>query len=320
MKKLNIKTIALAIASIFVTEAAMAQYDAMFTQYMFNEMFINPAYAGSKEAMSATLLHRQQWVSFPGRPVTTSFSLHGPLLGNKMGLGLSVLNEKIGVSSRNLIYGSYAYRLKLDAKSTLAMGLMGGIENQQNGLAKLKVSNDIGAPVDPQFSQNSPSLMAPNFGIGLYYNTQNLYVGLSVPRMIDNRMKLSDNGINTIKVTRIAANRFTYYLTAGYLYKINDELKVKANAMIKAVQNAPVQLDLGGNVLINDMFWAGLSYRSNSSMAILLGIQANKQLLINYAYDYGLNKIQKYSQGSHEIAINYLFSFTGRKIVTPRYF
>jgi type IX secretion system PorP/SprF family membrane protein len=321
MKKSNIKILALAIAALFATKDAMAQYDAMFTQYMFNEMFINPAYAGSKEAMSATLLHRQQWVSFPGRPVTTSFSLHGPLMGNKMGLGLSVLNEKIGVSSRNLIYASYAYRLKLDAKSTLAMGLMGGIENQQNGLTKLKISNDANAPTDPQFSQNSPNIMAPNFGIGLYYNNaQNWYVGLSIPRMIDNRVVLSNGGVNTIKTTRVAPDRFTYYLTGGYVHKVSDELKIKANAMIKAVQNAPMQLDLGGSALINDMFWAGLSYRSNSSLAILLGVQANKQLLINYSYDYGLNKIQKYSMGSHEIVLNYLFSFTGRKIVTPRYF
>lgn len=320
MKNLNMKAWALIVSGMLISGVSNAQYDAMFTQYMFNEMFINPAYAGSKEAMSATLLHRQQWVSFPGRPVTTSFSLHGPVQGNKMGLGLSILNEKIGPSSRNLIYGSYAYRLKLDQKRTLAMGLMGGIENQQNSFASLKVSNDFRAPADPQFTQNSPSIMAPNFGVGLYYNTQDLYVGLAVPRMVDNRVKLSDNGINTIKTTRVAANKFTYYLTAGYLFKINDELKLRANAMVKAVQNAPAQLDLGGNLLIRDMIWAGLSYRSNSSMAMLLGVQVNKQFLVCYSYDYSINSIRKYSSGSHEIVLDYLFSFTGRKITTPRYF
>ena len=134
-----------------------AQYDAMFTQYMFNEMFINPAYAGSKEAMNATLLHRQQWVSFPGRPVTTSFSLHGPLQDDKMGLGLSVLSEKIGVLNRSLIYGSYAYRLPL-AKGKLAMGLMGGLETQNNRLSTLRVNSDISAPADPQFAQNDWSM------------------------------------------------------------------------------------------------------------------------------------------------------------------
>src|ERR1043165_6298996 len=115
MKLFNINTAGLTGCILFVlaSVSGKAQFDAMFTQYMFNEMFINPAYAGSKEAMSATLLHRQQWVSFPGRPVTTSFSLHGPLMDNKMGLGLSVLTEKIGVLTRNLVYGTYAYRMKL---------------------------------------------------------------------------------------------------------------------------------------------------------------------------------------------------------------
>lgn len=118
MKKLNykLKTASLIVLFLSFVNAGKAQYDGMFTQYMFNEMFINPAYAGSKEAMSVTALHRQQWINFPGRPVTTSFSLHGPLMQNKMGLGLSVLNEKIGVLNRNLAYISYAYRLKLDKK------------------------------------------------------------------------------------------------------------------------------------------------------------------------------------------------------------
>ena len=157
------KTITASVLFLFAVGTGKAQYDAMFTQYMFNEMFINPAYAGSKEAMSATLLHRQQWVNFPGRPVTTSFSLHGPIEGNKMGVGLSILNEKVGVLNRNLIYGSYAYRLKLDAKSTLAMGLMAGLDNQFNQFSNLKVSNDANAPADPQFAQNSPNVFAPQF-------------------------------------------------------------------------------------------------------------------------------------------------------------
>jgi type IX secretion system PorP/SprF family membrane protein len=306
-------------ATVCTSALAYSQYDAMFTQYMFNEMFINPAYAGSKDAMSATLLHRQQWVSFPGRPVTTSFSLHGPIQNDKMGVGLSILNEKVGVLNRNLIYGSYAYRMKLDAKSTLALGLMGGLDNQMNKFATLKVSNDGSMPADPQFAQNTPNAMAPNFGAGLYYNTQSFYAGISIPRMVDNTIRFNPNGA-TIKTTRVAAERFTYYLTGGYLFKLNEDLQLRANAMLKAVKNAPSQIDLGANFLIREMFWAGLGYRSNSSVSVLLGMQVNKQFLVCYSYDYGVNKIQRYSQGSHELVLNYLFSFTGRKIVTPRYF
>lgn len=321
MKTILIKTKTVALASLlfFTATHVKAQYDALFTQYMFNEVFINPAYAGSKEAMSATLLHRQQWVNFPGRPVTTSFSLHGPIQGNKMGLGLSILNEKIGVTNRNLIYASYAYRIKFDDKSTLAMGLMGGLDQQQNRLYTLKLSNDAGAPVDPQFG-NTPNVVAPNFGAGLYYNNKNLYVGLSIPRMVDNKVRFGNDGSSTIRTTKVAPSKFTYYLTAGYLFTIDEEFKLKPTVMVKAVQNAPLQVDLGANLLIKDMLWAGLSYRSGSSMAVILGMQVNKQFLVSYSYDYGLNKVQKYSLGSHEIVLNYLFSFTGRKVITPRYF
>jgi type IX secretion system PorP/SprF family membrane protein len=321
MMRINIsrKSLQVLAALLLTGGAAKAQYDAMFTQYMFNEMFINPAYAGSKEAMSATLLHRQQWVNFPGRPVTTSFSLHGPLMQNKMGLGLSILSEKVGAFNRNLVYGSYAYRLKIDEKSNLAFGLMAGLENQVSRFSNIKVSDISGAPADPQFAQNTPNLNAMNFGTGVYYTSTNYYVGLSIPRLLDNSARLNYIG-NTVKVTKLDPALFTYYLTGGYVHKVNDDLRLKGTAMIKAVKNAPAQLDLGANALINEMIWAGLAYRSNSSMSLLLGMQVNKQFLVSYSFDYGLNKIQKYSQGSHEIVLNYLFAFKGKKISSPRYF
>src|SRR5690606_31305689 len=161
-------------------------------------MFINPAYAGSKEAMSVTLLHRQQWVGFAGRPITTSFSSHGPLMNNTMGVGLSILNEKIGAQNRNLIYGSYAYRIKAGEKGKLALGLMGGVETQSYKFGNIKVS-DTG-PADPQFSQNAPNIVAPNFGFGVYYSSKTYYAGLSIPRLIDNQLQLS--GGNAVRTTR----------------------------------------------------------------------------------------------------------------------
>ncbi|WP_317899358.1 PorP/SprF family type IX secretion system membrane protein [Aurantibacillus circumpalustris] len=313
------KTVVLSCMLFITVQTVKAQYDALFTQYMFNETFINPAYAGSKEAMSATLLHRQQWVNFPGRPITTSFSLHGPLEGNKMGVGLSILNEKVGVMNRTLLYANYAYRIKFDDKSTLAMGLMGGLDNQNNRLNTLKVSNEANAVADPQFG-NSPNVVAPNFGLGLYYNTKTLYVGLSIPRLVDNKVKFGPDGSSTVKTTKVKASLFTYYLTAGYLHKINEEFKLRGNIMMKAVVNAPLQFDIGANLLVKDFIWAGLNFRTGSALSLILGCQVNKQFLVCYSYDYGVNKIQKYSQGSHEIVLNYLFSFTGRQITTPRYF
>lgn len=307
--------IAITLVTCFVN-TAKAQFDHMFTQFMFNEMFINPAYAGSKEAMSATLLHRQQWVNFPGRPITTSFSLHGPLMQNKMGLGLSVLNEKIGVLNRNLVYASYAYRLKTGEKSTLAFGLMGGIHNQVNKFSDLKTNND--GTTDPQFA-NTASTIAPNFGTGIFFNTQTFYTGISIPRMIDDRVKFSTNGAVEL-TTQIEPSKFHYYLTIGNLFTLTKDLKLKGQAMVKAVQNAPLQYDVNANFLIKEMVWAGASYRNGSAVSAIVGVQVNAQFLVSYAYDYNLNSIQKYSQGSHEIALNYLFSYKGKKVVTPRYF
>lgn len=292
-----------------------AQYDAMFTQYMFNEMFINPGYAGSRDALSATALHRQQWVNFPGRPVTTTFSMHGPVMGNKMGVGLSFLNEKIGVLNRNLIYASYAYRLKVGKNGKLAFGLMGGIHNQVNKFSQLKTTESG----DIQLSNNSPSVIAPNFGFGIYYNDNKNYAGLSIPRMIDDRVLFDASG-NATKITKMSPEKFHYYLTVGRIFELAPSLKLKGQAMVKAVQNAPIEFDVNANFLIKDMIWAGLSYRSSSDASVLLGVQLGPQFVFCYSYDYALTKIQKYSQGSHEIALGYTFAFKGKKIVTPRYF
>ncbi|MBK9285552.1 MAG: type IX secretion system membrane protein PorP/SprF [Sphingobacteriaceae bacterium] len=318
MKKSIQKSIVIAITAVLfqISGELKAQFDYMFTQYMFNETFINPAYAGSKEAMSATLLHRQQWVNFSGRPVTTSFAIHGPLMENKMGLGLSVLNERIGVLNHNLIYLNYAYRLKTGEKSTLAFGLMGGLHNQVNKFDQIK-SNDDGSK-DPQFI-GTPSTMAPNFGTGIYFNNQSFYAGLSVPRFIDDRVKFSTNG-SVVVDSKVQPEYFHYYLTVGNLFKLNKDLKLKAQGMLKAVQNSPLQFDLNANLLIKDMVWAGLGYRNGSAASAMVGLQVNAQFLVSYAFDYTLNDIQKYSQGSHEIVLNYLFSYKGKKVITPRYF
>lgn len=293
-----------------------AQFDALFTNYMFNEMFINPAYAGSNGAMNATLLHRQQWVNFSGRPVTTSFSMHGPVINDKMGVGLSVLNERIGVLQRNLIYGDYAYRIKVQDKGTLALGLMAGLDMQINRFSELKVSDN--GISDPQLSLNSPNLVAPNMGTGVYYHTKSFYGGFSIPRLIDNQVSFSGGG--AVKTSKVQFKKFTYYFTAGNMFTINDELKLRANAMIKYVAAAPLQMDLGANLLIKEMFWTGLSFRTGSAISLLLGYQVNNQFLVNYSYDYGVNQIQKYSQGSHEFVLSYLFAYKGKKVVTPRYF
>lgn len=316
MKIITYKRTSIIYMILFVTAFKLsAQYDAMFTQYMFNETFINPAYTGSKEAMSVNMLHRQQWVNFPGRPVTTTFSVHGPIMKNEAGVGLSVLNESIGKLNRNIVYLDYAYRLKTGKDGTLAFGLMAGIHNQVNKLSELKATESG----DLQISQNTPSIIAPNFGAGLYYSTKKYYAGLSIPRMVDDGYFFNPSG--TVRRTAsFSPKKFHYYITGGYVFDISNDLKIKPQTMIKVVQNAPLQFDVNVNAFIKNLVWAGIGYRNGSNVSIITGVQANQQLLISYSYDYGLSKLQKYNQGSHEIALSYLFAYKNQKVVTPRYF
>lgn len=298
-----------------IINSANAQFDAMFTQYMNNEMFINPAFAGSKEALSMTLLHRQQWVGFAGRPITTTFSINGPLFHNKMGLGLSFLNEKIGILSHNLIYASYAYRIKTGKKGYLSFGLMGGLHLQINKFADV-ATTDIN---DPEFSVNTKNIGTPNFGFGIYYYTGKFFAGLSIPRMIDDNISLNSTG-DVIKQLVVKPKKFHYYLTVGRAFTINDNFMLKPQLMVKAVSNAPLEFDIDLSGLIKNRLWLGVAYRSSSDISGIVGVQITPQFLVSYSYDYPVTEIRKFTSGSHEIVLSYLFSFKGQKIVSPRYF
>ncbi len=319
MKKFAHKKL-LAIMLVLLASAGtklMAQYDPMFTQYMFNEMFINPAYAGSKEALAINALHRQQWVGFEGRPVTTTVSLHGPLANNKMGIGLSLLNEKIadGKLRRNLAYLTYAYRIKTGEKGHLAFGLMGGVHVQSNNYAELQTTdlNDV------RFSANTGNVLTPNFGAGIYYSTQKFYAGVSLPRMVADNLSINSGG-DVIKNTSIDPSKFHYYFTMGRVFDAGADLKLKPQVMVKAVKNAPAEIDVNLNALIMEKLWIGASYRSKADMSFIAGLQINPQFLVSYSYDYSLSKIRDFSSGSHEIGLGYVFGFKGNKIISNRYF
>jgi type IX secretion system PorP/SprF family membrane protein len=304
------------LAVVFATPLR-AQYDAMFTQYMFNEMFINPGYTGSREAMSATLLHRQQWLNFNGRPVTTTFSLHGPLCDNKMGIGGSFLNERLGVLSRNLGYLSYAYRIKTGKEGRLAFGLMAGLHNQNQRFSDLKASSD--GAVDPSVAQANRNVTTFNFGTGVYFNTRTFYVGISIPRLIDDQLRDKNNGTLDAPMTLLPTTMH-YYLTLGKAFELSENFTLKTQGMIKAVSGAPVQADLNLNALLYKSLWLGAGYRTMSAVTAFLGVQPTPQFFIGYSYDIDLNGLQQYTGGSHEVVLSYLFAFNMKKIPSPRYF
>jgi type IX secretion system PorP/SprF family membrane protein len=305
----------LIIALISGIPQARAQYDPQFTQYMFNEIFINPAYAGSREAASLTSLYRRQWTGITGAPMTITFSGHAPLMQNKMGVGFSIMHEEIGVTRRQMVYGSYAYRFKL-GKGKFSFGLMGGLHSLTENLQQINTTD--ATQVDPRFASNIQGQMMPNFGAGMYYYTKRFYAGVSIPRMINNNFIATTSVLNL--ENKIDVNRFHYYLTSGCLFDINDNLKLKPQIMVMAVHNSPLVVELNANALLRETLWLGASYRSGSDISAIVGYQFSRQFLVGYSYDYSINQLRDFNSGSHEIVLNYLFSYRRNKIETPRYF
>lgn len=311
MKKNIFKFCLLAAVGLLPVVRSIAQFDPMFTQYMFNELFINPAYAGSRECLSVTGLVREQWVGLDGAPSTQTLSIHAPVFNQKVGVGLSFLNEGIGVSKRTGINLNGSYRIKMD-ESWLSFGLQLGVVSVSEDLAKLNLLTDN------QFMINTGRKMAPNVGFGAYYNAPRWYVGLSVPRMIQNRLGSSSG--SAVVENKLNVDDFHYYLTGGSIHALSSSITLRPNVMIKAVSGAPMQLDLSANLLFNDFIWAGLAYRSGDAASIFLGAYITKQLRFGYAYDYTLSALQDFNTGSHELMLGYDFNYDKDKIVTPRHF
>ena len=290
-----------------------AQFEPQFTQYMFNEMFINPAYAGSRDNISITADYRNQWVGIEGAPVTQTLSAHAPLKNKKVGLGLSILNESIGVTHDMALFTNYAYRVPIKDDAVLSLGLQGGLISHQEKLLDVR-TQDQG---DASFISNTPKLLVPNAGFGAYYFAKKYYVGLSIPRLMQNKITLTP----ITKVSNeIHMPYWHYYLMGGYVYDLTDELKIKPTFMIKAVSGAPLEADFGIHALLKETIWFGVSYRTKDSWAAIAQFQINRQLRIGYSYDYTITDLRQFNSGTHEITLGYDFSFDKNKIITPRYF
>ena len=311
--KFNAGKILLAVVLLAKIQVANAQLEPQFTQYMFNEMFINPGYAGSRDAMSLTAAYRNQWVGMDGAPITETFSAHAPLRNNRIGLGLSVLNESIGVTHDLGAYANYAYHIPMSNENTFSLGLQAGVMNHQEQLLEVKVQ-DYG---DNSFIANTPQLTLPNVGFGMYFHSRTYYLGLSIPRLLQNKIDITA----AKKVTdRVNIPYWHYYFMGGYVYQLTDGIKLKPTFMVKAVSGAPVEADIGLHALFNEVFWIGASYRTKDSWAAITSFQVTKQLRLGYSYDYSTQGLQKYNSGTHEITLGYDFTFDKNKIVTPRYF
>ena len=282
----------------------------MYTQYMFNSLIINPAYAGSQESLSLTCLARRQWVGLTGAPTTETFSVHTPIRNQRVALGFLFAHDKIGVTNQYDAKATYAYRLPL-GKGKLSLAVQGGISNYDIAYSKLFMGSS-GFP-DPSFSQDV-KVLKPNVGAGAYYYTDRFYLGLSVPQLFAPKIfRETDNSY-------VLQERH-YFISSGVVVDLNRSLKLKPNTLIKIVQGVPVQVDINANLLIKEVLWVGASYRSFESVSTLLELQLTDQLRFGYSYDFSVtSNLRSANVGSHEIMLNYRFTFYKQNVACPRYF
>ncbi|PCI99005.1 MAG: hypothetical protein COB15_04910 [Flavobacteriales bacterium] len=306
MKKLIIITI-LAFCSLFAT----AQQEVMVSQYMFNGLFINPAYTGSHKYFSATLLHRNQWVAFDGAPKTLLVSGDGPIANNKMGLGFIIAHDKIGVTSQTDINASYSYNVKLGS-GKLAFGLRGGLSNYSVKTEDLKVWDaDDGALI-----ADGESEFLPKFGFGTYYYAKRWYAGVSIPTLL----AYEDGQSFNINIDQSSFLRKHFLINGGVVIEVSEKLKLKPSTLIKYVKSAPLEADINLSLLYDETIWFGVSYRTNDAIIGIIEYQANKRFRVGYSYDFTITEIGNYSNGSHEIMIGYDFGKDLVNIKTPRFF
>lgn len=294
---------------ILVTSLAWSQQDPMFTHYMYNTLWLNPAYAGTREALTITGINRSQWVGFDGAPVDQSLTLHTPILNGKMGVGLSVVNDKIGPTKNTMIAIDLAYHVTLTKKSKLSFGIKGLLNMYSNSVSNLKINNET----DPAFAQNYRGTLG-NVGAGVYYHHENFYVGLSTPELLENKLDGS--------LTSASKAQRHYYVIAGAMIPMNKNLKFKPTGFLKATEGAPIQGDITASFLMYDVFSLGAMYRTGDGVGALLAYSFTDQFTVGYSYDFSLaNTTGKYNSGSHEIMLRYdLIYKSTRKIKSLRYF
>jgi len=293
---------------LFITayNSARAQQQVMYTQYMFNELAINPAYAGSHKTLSLTAIAREQWVGLDGAPSTQTISGHMPIENKNIGVGLMMMYDRIGVTSQTGVYASSAYKIDFDNNLALSMGLSAGFTYYNAELSQINSS-------DVAFANGDVRATKPNVGVGFYLSHERFYAGLSSPQILE----LQFDNDNPDSDSRIARH---YFLTGGYLFDVSPMVKIKPSTLLKYVQGAPLNIDLNATVILQEMFWVGLSWRSFDSFDGLLQFQATDNLLIGYSYDFlTTSDLKRVNSGSHEIMLNYRFNLRKGKL-RPNYF
>lgn len=309
----SMKTKFIGLFLALITSVIYAQQDPQYTQYMYNTSVINPAYTSSRTSLNIFGLHRAQWVGLEGAPSSNNIAVSSPV-GKNVALGLSIVNDKIGPSNENNFAVDFAYGFNVTDNYKLSLGLKGSANVLNVDFTKLNIYN----PADPRFENNIDNRFSANVGAGIYLYSDQTYVGLSVPYIIES--KHFDRNATSTSDTFIASEKMHYFFIAGHVFDLNPNLKFKPSLLSKVVMGAPLQLDLSGNFLINERFNAGLAYRLSSSFSALAGFQINDSLFIGYAYDRETSLLANYNSGSHELFLRFELVKRNVKIMSPRFF
>ncbi|WP_298501472.1 type IX secretion system membrane protein PorP/SprF [uncultured Maribacter sp.] len=312
MKKIYI-TLLLTLTSI---GGLIAQQDAQYTQYMYNTMSVNPAYAGSRGVFSITGLHRSQWVGLDGAPTTQTLSFNTPV-SKRVGVGLSIVNDEIGNGTNQDTYfdAVFSYTIPTSDSGKLSFGLKAGGHLLNIDFNKLRNYNPA---LNPAGYQDIDRKFSPNFGAGIYYHTDKFYAGLSVPNFLKTE-HFDSSGQST---TGLAQERLNLYFITGYVFDLNPDLKFKPTVLLKGVQGAPLQVDLSANFMLHNKFTLGAAYRWDAALSALVGFQISDQFMVGLAYDKETTELGNtaFNDGSFEVMLRYELKTKYKKVITPRFF
>jgi type IX secretion system PorP/SprF family membrane protein len=295
-------------ALMLTTATGFAQQDAQYTQYMYNTININPAYAGSRGTMSVFGLHRTQWVGLDGAPTTNAFSLNTPINNSNLGIGLTLVNDRIGPTSDNTISADISYTVSMNERYKLSFGVKASGNMFNLDTDKLTPAQ----AADPNL-QNYNSKFSPNFGGGVYLHSDKLYLGLSVPNFMQDT-KYNDNDVSVFE------ERMNFYFIGGYVFDISPSVKFKPAVLTKMVTGSPLQVDASANFLFFDKLMLGGAYRWDAAVSALAGFQVTDGLFIGYSYDMETTNLIRYNSGSHEIFLRFELFNKFSKMVSPRFF
>uniref|UniRef100_UPI0040472DE7 PorP/SprF family type IX secretion system membrane protein n=1 Tax=Flavobacterium sp. TaxID=239 RepID=UPI0040472DE7 len=310
MRKLIKSLVVIHLLLLISTEKLFSQQDPQFTNYMYNTIVINPAYAGTRDVLSFLALYRAQWVGLDGAPITASASVHSPVSNSNVAWGISVINDEIGPATEQNISADFAYRITFSNLSKLSFGIKATANLLNVDYTKLSIYD----PTDPVLQNNVDNRFTPNIGAGLYWYSDQFYLGVSIPSFLETKY-YDDNTRSSV-----ANSSMDYYFMGGYVFNLSDSIQFKPAFLTKIMSGNTLQSDVTANFLFFEKLTLGSAYRINGAISALVGFQFSNSVFVGYSYDTEATNLANYNSGSHEIFLRFELFKSGAKIYSPRFF